>query len=106
MNSVPAYSNYMIRHRFFAILTHPATKSIYWVLFAILFYNSGQGFTIWLLEPEGFEGGLEWIQVALFPLLLPAFFLSSRYLGCSSQCSDRGKIKHHAVDSAQQRMPG
>jgi hypothetical protein len=70
------------------ILTHPTTKLIYWVVFAILFYNSGQTFTVWLLEPESFKGGMEWIWVVLFPLLLPAFFYVNKHCGCASgQCS-------------------
>ncbi len=58
-----------------------------WVLFAVLFYQSGLNFTVWLLEPENFAGGANWIWVILFPALLPAFFIVNRHLGCASgQC--------------------
>jgi len=80
----------MMKHRILAKLTHPALKRVYWILFAILFYNSGQSFTVWLLEPESFKGGSEWFWMTMFPLLLPAFFLLNRHLGCaSSQCSSK-----------------
>jgi len=107
MNLALIYSNYMIKHNITAILSHPATKRIYWVLFAILFYNSGQSFTIWLLEPDSFKGGMDWIWMLLFPILLPAFFLINRYLGCSSgPCNNKGKIQCHTQDLVQHRMPG
>jgi hypothetical protein len=55
-----------------------------WLLFAILFYQSGLNFTQWLLEPASFAGGLAWFWVALFPFLVPMFFIVNRYLGCAS----------------------
>lgn len=85
---------------------HPLTKRCYWVLFAVLFYNSGQSFTIWLMRPEEFSGGAEWFWLALFPLLLPAFFLINRHLGCASgQCSIKHKSdsKDHKIHP--QQMP-
>ncbi len=59
-------------------------RNLVWFLFAILFYFSGQSFSIWLLEPENFTGGLEWILVASFPLLLPTFFYINSKFGCAS----------------------
>lgn len=104
MNSAPTYSNHMIKHRIINVLVHPATKRIYWVLFAILFYKSGQSFTIWLLEPESFKGGLEWIWMAIFPMLLPTFFLLNRHLGCASgQCSS--KTDDNTRATGHQHMP-
>jgi hypothetical protein len=83
----------------FAIFAHPASRRIYWFLFAILFYISGQGFTVWLLEPETFGGGWGWIWMAAFPVLLPAFFLINHRLGCGSdQCGNR--------QQGQNTMPG
>ena len=86
--------------------THPLAKRVYWVLFAIMFYNSGQSFTIWLLEPEEFNGGVEWFWLAIFPLLLPAFFLINRHLGCASgQCNSSSKPGNQDQGSGQHRMP-
>jgi hypothetical protein len=71
------------------LMASPLFKRVLWVLFAILFYNSGQAFTIWLLEPENFAGGVDWFWMVLFPVLLPAFFVVNRHLGCASgACSD------------------
>ncbi len=89
------------------LITHPLSKRVYWVLFAILFYNSGQSFTIWLLQPEEFNGGAEWFWLAIFPLLLPAFFLINRHLGCASgQCSIRTPDDKNQNHHQQYRMPG
>ena len=66
---------------------YPFLRRVVWVLFAILFYLCGERFTIWLVEPERFSGGIEWVGVILFPFLLILFFLSGRYLGCTTgQC--------------------
>ena len=91
--------------------SHPLTRRLYWVLYAILFYNSGLAFTIWLLQPEQFAGGWEWAWLALFPLLLPGFFIVNRYLGCASgQCSDGQCSTNASNDSDNKpyggRMPG
>jgi hypothetical protein len=68
-------------------LLTPMGKRLLWVLFAILFYQSGLAFTVWLLEPESFQGGIEWLWILLFPVLLPAFFIVNRHLGCATgQC--------------------
>ncbi len=89
------------------LITHPLSKRLYWVLFAILFYNSGQSFTIWLLQPEEFNGGAEWFWLAIFPLLLPAFFLINRHLGCASgQCSSSCNPDDKKQEQNQQQMPG
>lgn len=88
-------------------LSHPLTKRLYWVLFAIVFYNSGQSFTIWLLQPESFNGGSEWFWLAMFPLLLPAFFLLNRHLGCASgQCSSKRKPDDKDQRFNPPQMPG
>jgi len=69
----------------------PLGQRLLWVLFAIVFYSSGLAFTTWLLEPEAFEGGLRWILVAAFPILVPAFFRVNRRLGCGSDlCTGAG----------------
>ncbi len=73
------------------LLTHPAAKPIYWTVFAILFYNSGLAFTIWMLQPESFKGGIDWLWLSLFPLMLPAFFVVNRYCGCASGSCSRGR---------------
>jgi hypothetical protein len=71
------------------LMASPLFKRVLWVIFAILFYQSGQAFTIWLLEPENFAGGLDWFWMLLFPVLLPAFFVVNRHLGCATgACSD------------------
>ena len=58
-------------------------RRLAWLGFAAVFYQSGLAFTIWLLEPIRVSGA-EWVWVALFPGLLPAFFLVNRVLGCGS----------------------
>jgi hypothetical protein len=73
--------------------SHPLARRMLWVVFAILFYYSGLNFTIWLLEPENFAGGVDWVWVALFPVLLPAFFLVNRHLGCASGRCASGECK-------------
>jgi hypothetical protein len=94
----------------------PMFRRVLWVLFAILFYNSGQAFTIWLLEPENFPGGIDWFWLSLFPVLLPGFFVVNRYLGCASgacssgQCelpTDKGvQGSRHDKDFFNWRSPG
>ncbi len=53
------------------------------MLFAIVFYLSGESAVIWLLEPEQINGPWRWLGVGLFPVLLPAFFMLQRFFGCS-----------------------
>lgn len=67
--------------------SHPIVKRLLWLLFAVLFYQSGLAFTVWLLEPASFSGGLQWFWLMLFPVFLPAFFVVNRYLGCASGCA-------------------
>jgi hypothetical protein len=55
-----------------------------WLGFAIVFYKSGETFTVWLLQPGQIAGGFEWIWIALFPVLLPVFFIVNRRFGCAS----------------------
>ena len=65
-------------------LSHGLVRSLIWVLFAIVFYQSGLAATVWLLEPESFHGGVDWLWLALFPALLPLFFIVNRVCGCAS----------------------
>jgi hypothetical protein len=55
---------------------HGLVRRLIWVLFAIVFYQSGLTATTWLLEPENFRGGVDWLRLGLFPALLPLFFHS------------------------------
>jgi hypothetical protein len=66
-------------------------KRILWVLFAILFYQSGLAFTILVLEPNQFEGGFQWVLALLFPFLFPTFFIVNRHLGCASGSCHTGQ---------------
>ena len=63
---------------------HPLLRRLLWVLFAILFYQSGLAATVWLLDPEHFGGGLDVLWALAFPVLLPAFFWVNRRLGCAA----------------------
>ena len=66
---------------------YPLLKRVAWLIFAILFYLCGERFTVWLVEPERFQGGIDWLGVVLFPFALILFFRSGRYLGCTTgQC--------------------
>jgi hypothetical protein len=67
-----------------AIATNPLCRGLVWLGFAILFYQSGEAFTVWLLEPERVHGGLQWLRIGLFPALLPAFLVVNRRFGCAS----------------------
>lgn len=67
-----------------AIAASAPFRWLVWVGFAIVFYKSGETFTVWLLEPGQLAGGLQWIWIALFPLLLPLFFVVNRRFGCAS----------------------
>ena len=80
----------------------PMGKRLLWALFAILFYQSGNSFTVWLLEPETFQGGAAWLWVILFPVLLPAFFIVNRHLGCATGQCKSGKCET-APDSRDNR---
>ena len=59
-----------------------------YLLFAAVFYHAGETFVVWILEPELFRGGSQWLWIVLFPLLVPAFFMVNRRFGCASgSCS-------------------
>lgn len=88
-------------------------KRILWVIFAILFYQSGLAFTIFVMTPEKFTGGGQWVWVVLFPVLLPAFFIVNKYLGCATgqchtgTCEIQGTPSNSDKTSSQfDRMPG
>ena len=66
------------------LLASGMTRSVIWVLFAILFYQSGLTATVWLMEPENFRGGIDWLWLALFPVLFPLFFVVNRVCGCAT----------------------
>lgn len=87
-------------------LRSPLGQRLLWVLFAILFYYAGLAFTTWLLQPEAFAGGLRWILVALFPILLPAFFVVNRRLGCASGSCPPGRNPRAQGGPGQDRDPG
>jgi hypothetical protein len=71
-------------------MAHPMMRRLIWVLFAILFYQSGMVFTTWLLEPEHLTDGLDWLWLVAFPILLPGFFMVNGQLGCvSGECPTR-----------------
>lgn len=66
-------------------LTHrPVINRCMWILFAIAFFQSGMAFTTLALEPESFRGGSDWLWAILFPMLIPAFFIVNRRLGCGT----------------------
>ena len=66
------------------LFSHGLTRRLIWVLFAIVFYQSGLTATVWLMEPENFHGGIQWLWLALFPALLPLFFIVNRLCGCAT----------------------
>jgi hypothetical protein len=67
-----------------AIVANRLWRWLVWLGFAILFYTSGEAFTMWLLAPTRIRAGLQWLWVALFPVLLPAFFVVNRWWGCGN----------------------
>ena len=67
-----------------SVLSYRPVRWLIWVLFAILFYQSGLTATRWLLESENFRGGIDWLWLGLFPALLPLFFVVNRLCGCAS----------------------
>lgn len=76
------------------LLLHPLGKRVMWVFFAILFYQSGLTFTIWLIEPHNFhDSRMEWAQVLIFPLLVPAFFWVNKRLGCATGSCASGECE-------------
>ncbi len=90
-----------------SLLQHPLSRRIGWVLYAIVFYISGESFVIWLLEPHNFSGGVRWLGVAAFPVLFVGFFFIQRHLGCASgQCPVDGAGTDRSKDSRYQPPPG
>ncbi len=73
------------------LLAHPLIRRLGWVGFGILFYLSGEAATVWWLEPERFTGGWQWFWLALFPVLLPAFFILQRWFGCAGGACRSGR---------------
>lgn len=67
-----------------ALIRRPLINRCLWILFAIAFFQSGMAFTTWALQPESFRGGSDWLWAILFPILLPAFFIVNRRLGCGT----------------------
>lgn len=89
------------------LLHHPLIRRIGWILYAIVFYISGESFVIWLLEPHNFSGGARWLGVAAFPVLFIGFFFIQRHLGCaSSQCPVDGASGNPSKDSTYLPPPG
>lgn len=73
------------------IIANPFVGWLLWLGFAAVFFQSGASFTAWMLEPETFGGGLAWIWVGVFPLLLLSFFVVNRRFGCTNgSCSIDG----------------
>lgn len=69
----------------------PPVRFLIWIGFAAVFFQAGESFTTWLLEPARFAGGAAWLWVGLFPLLVPLFFVVGRHLGCvSGRCRPNG----------------
>jgi hypothetical protein len=91
-----------VMHRFSVLMSKPWFKPVFWILFLALFYQSGLAFTILLLEPENFEGGLQWGWAVLFPLLLPGYFYLNHRFGCAfGSCA----VKGSQVPQGQQQAP-
>ncbi len=67
-----------------AIADSTPCRWLVWIGFAIVFYKSGETFTVWLLEPGQIADRVQWMWIALFPLLLPLFFVVNRRFGCAS----------------------
>ena len=87
--------------RWVAIVASTPVRWLVWLGFAIVFYKSGETFTVWLLEPGQVTGDLQWIWTALFPLLLPLFFVVNRRFGCAS-----GSCAIKNARSGEVRFPG
>jgi hypothetical protein len=89
LKSTPHGPRSDIMDKLFArIAARPTLRLITWVAFAVVFFQSGLATTTWLLEPESFGGGWEWLWLIAFPPLLVVFFYVNRHLGCASgQCS-------------------
>lgn len=84
-----------------AVAANPLCKWLVWLGFAILFYTSGEAFTTWLLEPEHVQTGWQWLRIAIFPVLLPLFFVVNRRFGCAG-----GSCAIENACSGEARFPG
>lgn len=88
------------------MLSNGLTRSAIWVVFAIVFYQSGLTATVWLLEPEHFSGGMDWLWLVLFPVLFPLFFVVNRYCGCATGACAVGRDDTCAVGRDEKRDTG
>lgn len=85
----------------------PVLRLLAWLLFAVLFYYSGEQFMLWLLKPERFAGGWRWLLAGLFPLLVPAFFVVNHRLGCGrGVCTIRQDSAPQTPGCAAEHKPG
>lgn len=87
-------------------LVHAVAGRMIWLAFAFVFFYSGLFTTEWLLEPEQFEGGWRWILVALFPVLVPAFFVVNKRYGCASGACAGRTCSSASRQAAVKQMPG
>ncbi len=89
-----------------------ASRRIFWVMFAVLFFYSGLYFTQWLLQPDAFSGGpFRGLLAASFPFLLPLSFFVNKRLGCAAgSCRARRYRAVRTGDDREKirimRMPG
>jgi hypothetical protein len=80
--------NYRMQNLVTAMQMHPLARWLVWLGFAALFFRSGLSATTWLLAREQFAGGADWVWLALFPVLLPLFFVVNGRFGCAGgSCS-------------------
>lgn len=88
----------------------PWWQRLAWVLFAIVFYQSGLAFTTLLLEGTQGAGWSDWLAAGAFPVLLPAFFWVNARLGCASgvcktPAADRHNSSTRSGDAVQRYQP-
>ncbi len=94
------------------LMYRPFFRRLLWLVFTVLFFYSGLYFTEWIFEPDTFAGGpLRWALVALFPLLVPLFFIVNRRFGCASGSCGLSPSPDHGTDKRGtgmniMRMPG
>ena len=78
-----------VKHKMISTLGALAASApfrwLVWFGFAIVFYNCGETFTVWLLEPGRIGGEGQWARIVVFPTLLPAFFVINRWCGCGGR---------------------
>ena len=73
-----------------SLRSNPFLAQVVWLIYALLFYQSGLTATVWLLEPEQFNGGIDWLWLIVSPIVLPMFFIINRHLGCAGGDCRRG----------------